>query len=529
MADYTKKTGYSGTLTIRDFGRFVELWISCSDPATHTGGLAWSYVLNGSNPAFTVALPKNFQHRLLATLDVTYSQTIELRIGPSGTNGIGGPTNLSAWISRATVPHAPSTASPWGWSNVKDTTASLLFEGIGDGGSPIREWQSQRAKDAGFTVDLAHHASNGRVDYTGLTPKTNYWARVRGRNDVGWGPWSGVVQMKTQGVPDTGIIPNAVGVFNDTIAYNITAPGAGGVSILELQTQLSTSPSFASIQATLSGAVPVFEAVHGVVRNTEYHARTRARNSYGWGAWSPTKTVRTTLEVPSVPYNWTFTDITSVTAYSSIPAVADNGGGALTSVNVQIESTGQIFSSTVFSNVFIGKWPVPGEALRGRMRVWNAKGPSAWSEYQDLLLRNDVPGAPSDEWVYDITENSARLTWTQDADPRITGYAVRLARNWDFSQSLSSYTTIADAREFTFTGLQPGTEYWAQVWPNSDLGPGGFSYPRSFTTSGVSPDSAPGWLRVGGVWKSGSYWMKVSGVWKAATLWQRVSGTWRKF
>ena len=163
------------------------------------------------------------------------------------------------------------------------------------------------------------------------------------------------------------------------------------------------------------------------------------------------------------------------------------------------------------------------------MRVWNAKGPSAWSEYQDLLLRNDVPGAPSDEWVYDITENSARLTWTQDADPRITGYAVRLARNWDFSQGLSSYTTIADAREFTFTGLQPGTEYWAQVWPNTDLGPGGFSYPRRFTTSGVSPDSAPGWLRVGGVWKSGSYWMKVSGVWKAATLWQRVSGTWRKF
>lgn len=64
------------------------------------------------------------------------------------------------------------------------------FAGGFEAGAAVREWQLAYGKDP--NTAQVYVASNGTNDLTNLDPGRTYYFWARGRNDVGWGPWSPV-------------------------------------------------------------------------------------------------------------------------------------------------------------------------------------------------------------------------------------------------------------------------------------------------------------------------------------------------
>lgn len=87
------------------------------------------------------------------------------------------------------VPDAPSAVI---LSAIKQTTLTAQFSGNGNGGSPILEWQVAYGPDPN-TASI-YVTSWGTNYLTNLGAGQTYYFWARGRNAVGWGPWSPRVQ-----------------------------------------------------------------------------------------------------------------------------------------------------------------------------------------------------------------------------------------------------------------------------------------------------------------------------------------------
>lgn len=112
-------------------------------------------------------------------------------------------------IQTATVPPAPKSL---GVDLNEMTSLRYRFSGQGNGGSAILEWQIQWQEGTG---PLKYATSSGTTIFTGLTPgkSFNFWSR--GRNSVGWGPWS----AKSTGKTIAGARVNVNGVWKEAVPY----------------------------------------------------------------------------------------------------------------------------------------------------------------------------------------------------------------------------------------------------------------------------------------------------------------------
>lgn len=113
--------------------------------------------------------------------------------------GLGDASVNTGWrslprIQTARVPDAPT---PVGFSDITQNQIRYHFSGNYDGGSPIREWQALW-QDATVNGPQNAYGSNGSTLLgPGLTPGHTYNFWSRGRNDVGWGPWSAMSTART--------------------------------------------------------------------------------------------------------------------------------------------------------------------------------------------------------------------------------------------------------------------------------------------------------------------------------------------
>lgn len=125
--------------------------------------------------------------------------------GSVGGSTVIGTASTSGSLALTRIPKVPGApliegtvgGTVLGPQNIKTTSMVVKFSGTSDGGSPIREWQLQYAENSAFTVNAKSIASSGTSTVTGLVPGRTYYFRARGRNDVGWGPYSKTVSAKT--------------------------------------------------------------------------------------------------------------------------------------------------------------------------------------------------------------------------------------------------------------------------------------------------------------------------------------------
>lgn len=198
-ADYTQGTGNGGIMLIRVAdsagqggvinGNDVQFFLRTTLSATYVGSPGFGTSVYYNNTWVGLANMANYSNaadfRHLGTINVSYNQTIIFHINASGTSGFGGPTDFYLAISRAVVPQAPT---PLGIDEVKHQTFQYRFSGNWDGGAGIQEWQIGYGYDPNYVQYTA--PSNGTSTVGTFVPGATIYIWSRGRNSVGWGPWS---------------------------------------------------------------------------------------------------------------------------------------------------------------------------------------------------------------------------------------------------------------------------------------------------------------------------------------------------
>ena len=281
-----------------------------------------------------------------------------------------------------------------------------------------------------------------------------------------------------------------------------------------------------------AGASP--RTFNSLDRYTNYYSRYRVQNAIGWSDWSDTLSLQTLADVPTAPSGYNATDIASTTAYSGLPVVSDAGGAPLIGLRYQFATT-QDVNATVNT---LGRYGLPfmsglvaNTTYWYRIAVQNVAGWSAWGPWISFATKSNVPGPPASVSVSGITDTTAQLNWAAPSNlygATITGYTIRVAPNRDFGTGVVISSLGPDITNKVMDGLQPGTEYFAQVWSATSNGFGSYSAVQSFTTTGTAPGAKPMWVRVAGAWRPGTPWVKVTGVWRQGVVWRKVAGVWRK-
>ncbi len=192
MADHTVGIGGAGTLLIRDLGYQVQFHFHSADGGTYGyDGFGWHGVVNGGSVGGTSdSYPPGTGWMHVASYDVGYSQTVEFGLNDTGTWGLGGYSNMSVYISRATAPAAPHSLT---LSLATPTRLGITYSHGSDGGSAILQDEAIWYYPGGVVV-WTDSAPFGYTDPQDgvvgpvLTPGTEYHVYIKSRNAVGWGP-----------------------------------------------------------------------------------------------------------------------------------------------------------------------------------------------------------------------------------------------------------------------------------------------------------------------------------------------------
>lgn len=286
MTDYTRSTGSSGTMMIRDTGSNVEFWINSNNGTTWSDHIPWSGTVNNTNVSGSYSYPAGSGWRRVGVWGVGYNQYVTFKLGSTGTGGFGGPTTLGpVYISRATVPPAPNPVVVY---TAESTSMHVAFSGNGDGGSTIFIWQIGYGSDPN-----APQAFVDTFDATvsSLTPGTTYYFWARGQNAQGFGPWSTRSQATTLRVPDAPSAPVATTVDQVSATLTFTPNGDGGSSITGYQIGYAPydygfTPSNPTSPTNTVTAVPTTTTVSGLSPGLSYQFWARAQNAVGWSPWS---------------------------------------------------------------------------------------------------------------------------------------------------------------------------------------------------------------------------------------------------
>lgn len=148
---------------------------------------------------------KTIQHRADGTAEYNIQGDMNLYIVGSASAGTG----RRSLPRLARVPDAPS---PLYIDRITTSSLRYVFGGNGDGGTPVREWQALWQEGSGRQNE---RWANGALTLSSVKPATRYNFWSRGRNDVGWGPWSRVISARTL----SGARVKYQGVWREAVPY----------------------------------------------------------------------------------------------------------------------------------------------------------------------------------------------------------------------------------------------------------------------------------------------------------------------
>lgn len=132
--------------------------------------------------------------------------------------------------------------------------------------------------------------SDGSTIITGLAPGVTWYFWAQTHNAYGWSGWGPRSQVMTKDVPDA---PGPIAVSDITqvsLTATFAARGNGGSPILGMQVGYSYTSDHHIWEADAPTGVA---HITGLNPYSTYYLWARARNVYGWGAWSSMATVKT--------------------------------------------------------------------------------------------------------------------------------------------------------------------------------------------------------------------------------------------
>lgn len=278
MTDYTKPTGTSGTMLIRDTGGNVEFWINAGNSTTWSDHIPWGWATPNGSSSGSFYYHQNSGWQRVSIAYVSSSGNVTFTLGNTGTSGFGGPTGFTVYINRATVPPAPT---PVAISAITSTSVNVTYSSNGDGGAFVDHWYLGYGTDPNYP-QIEVEMVTGTV--SGLTPGTTYYFWAHGHNSQGWGPWSVRSQATTLRVPDAPTSAT-VSTISQTglLASDYAANFDGGSPVTAFQVGYSTSNTLPPTNTVMGGSPQILGALAPA---TTYYVWVRAQNVVGWSAWS---------------------------------------------------------------------------------------------------------------------------------------------------------------------------------------------------------------------------------------------------
>lgn len=289
MVDYTKSTGSSGTMLIRDTGTTVEFWITAGNPTTFHHDLPWRYTINGNTSSW-----KEYNYNAgsgyekLGEWNITYTQTVTFYLGATGTSGFGGPTTFSKQISRASAPDAPSIVT---LSNITHNSMRGTFTAGDNNGAPIDQYIIGYGTNSSEPTQNINVGSDRTHDFTGLSQGTTYYFWARTHNSKGWSPRGPRASAKTLSVPSAPSAPVLSEVTQSSVRVSFTPNSNGGSAITSYSIGYGTSSG--SPSSFVSTGLSTNFVVDGLTPGTRYYFWTRATNAIGNSALSASRNAKT--------------------------------------------------------------------------------------------------------------------------------------------------------------------------------------------------------------------------------------------
>jgi hypothetical protein len=173
------------------------------DAPTDNGGSALTgyRVQRATNAGFTtgvVAVDVSATPRSYQVTGLAHGTQYWFRVLAKNSTGDSSFSTSDSATTGITTPSAPAQPTA---SNIGPTTATVTWSasGIDNGGSALTGYEVQRATNASFTgaTQTGVGAGTLSINYSGLTPGTDYWVRVRAVNAAGSGDWSPSRTFKT--------------------------------------------------------------------------------------------------------------------------------------------------------------------------------------------------------------------------------------------------------------------------------------------------------------------------------------------
>jgi hypothetical protein len=282
MADYTVGIGGGTTLMIRDLGGWVEFWMQTGS-STWNNDQQYSFSANGGYSGVRkFRLLRGGYWQYVDAVWVGYDQTITFTVYGSG---IGFPTYaFHQHIQRSTVPQPPTFT---GFDAISSSAFRAHFYPNSDGGSPILEFQIGYGSSSNGPTSI-ETAPGSPKDIGGFYSGQRIYAWIRARNALGWSGWSGRGEATTWQVPAAPNSPSYYNVTQRSVGVQFTfTKRYNDPPNLEMQFKYGRDGSGVVIDGTVNVNETV-EYLYNLDPGKVYYFWGRARNSVGWGPWSPT-------------------------------------------------------------------------------------------------------------------------------------------------------------------------------------------------------------------------------------------------
>lgn len=305
-----------------------------------------------------------------------------------------------------------------------------------------------------------------------------------------------------------------------------------------VRVQLATNSSFTNIIRNVEATPPNDDwTFTNLNRATTYYFRCARRGDW-WdafrrGDWSSTVSVKTLPDIPSAPHSYAAQEISRSSASGMGTKVSDNGGESPDDIRVQWNTSADPSGATTKTMGAWVKTRMTGlSALTEyffRHAVHNSAGWSSYGPWESFTTLTTAPDNPAEPTFSSINDDNFVVSWVEPAlnGATITGYRVRVARDENMTTIVKDYTADPTTGGVHFFGLNPGTNYWADVQALADPDSSGVSEPGAVTTTGDASTLFPQ-INVGGTWHPFVVWVNVGGTWEQAQLGLNVGGVWKE-
>ncbi|MEK7292633.1 MAG: fibronectin type III domain-containing protein, partial [Actinomycetota bacterium] len=488
-ASVTPRTTPGAPTSVAGTSGNTQVSLTWTAPASNGGSAITDYVIQSSpdGTTYTTFADGTSTTTSATVTGLTNGQAYTFRVAAVNVAGTGNYSTVSASVTPATVPGAPTSVA----GTAGNTQVSLTWTAPNNGGAAITDYVVESSPDGTtWTVFADGVSATAAATVTGLTNGQAYTFRVSATNSVGTGATS-VVSASVTPATVPGAPTSVAGTAGNTqVSLTWTAPASnGGAAITDYVVE--SSPDGTTWTVFADGVSTVASAtVTGLTNGQAYTFRVAASNSAGTGATSTVSGSVTPRTVPGAPTSVAGTPgNTQVSLTWTAPA--SNGGAAITDYVVEFNdgATWATFAdgtSTAASATVTGL--ANGTPYTFRVAATNVAGTGATSTVSAAVTPRTVPGAPTS--VAGTAGNAqVSLTWTapvSNGGSAITDYVV------ESSPDGTTWTVFADgvstAASATVTGLTNGQAYTFRVAATNAAGTGA----TSVVSSAVTPVTVPG-------------------------------------